>query len=201
MRQLAESRQRLIDMHEARAEGKRRLHCSMARQVSQAIADLERQQQALMQRQDALLLLCQQLLQQRHTPACGHGSNGDSEASRRSSAAHDGEATGVAASTVTATAGKAEHKWSSVGLPGSFQWNLAQPGVSISIEQHVSPNHLVSASLADRQDLRRLHRQQAQAAQDGLTSGSVGASDSRAATAAAAREHQHCAQNPEQRTL
>ncbi|EFN59607.1 hypothetical protein CHLNCDRAFT_133024 [Chlorella variabilis] len=44
VRQLAESRQRLVDIHEVRAEGARQMHSAVARQVAEAIHDVERQQ-------------------------------------------------------------------------------------------------------------------------------------------------------------
>lgn len=73
MRQLAESRQRLVDIHEVRAEGARQMHSAVARQVAEAIHDVEVRQQALMRRQDALLQLCRQLLSEPPPPGPGPG--------------------------------------------------------------------------------------------------------------------------------
>ncbi len=109
MRQLAESRQRLLDIHELRAEGTRAMHSAVAREVAEAIQDVQTRQQALMQRQEALLKLCRQLLVEQQplegSPGCGNGS-------ASAAATH---ATGA-----SAAAGGA-HSWHSSGLSGNWE--------------------------------------------------------------------------------
>ncbi|KAL4447535.1 hypothetical protein ABPG75_004754 [Micractinium tetrahymenae] len=83
VRQLGESRQRMLDLQAMRAEQARQMHGAVARQVLEALALVEERQQALMARQADLLQLCQQLLQQRDgeggeigAAACGGGDAG-----------------------------------------------------------------------------------------------------------------------------
>lgn len=76
MRQLAESRQRLLDLRAVREQEVRQLHSIMARQVVEAIGEVEKRQLALMQRQDTLLALCSQLLQERQALRQGPGPGG-----------------------------------------------------------------------------------------------------------------------------
>lgn len=150
MRQLADGRRHLTDMREARAEVKRQLHCSMARQVSQAIADLGLKQQQLMQRQDALLMLCQQLLQQRHQPTFQQSSNAATFANSRASATIDGAAAGIATPAAGIRAGG----------PGCRRWHSAHRITSQEAEQQGPMKPSAGPVQADGHNLGRQQQQQ-----------------------------------------